>query len=117
MFRPISGRQQTLGALPRSHQIRRCAGGRRVTLTATGTLLGTRCLWPRFKTPLLFVLGFFFIFVLGGLTRVMLASVPLDTQVHFVVAHFHSAQDLATYRGPASLPSQNPVRFLSVGGQ
>ncbi|GGA82441.1 hypothetical protein GCM10011385_40810 [Nitratireductor aestuarii] len=33
------------------------------------------------KTPLLFVLGFFFIFVAGGLTGVMLASVPLDLQV------------------------------------
>lgn len=47
---------------------------------------------PQFKTPLLFVIGFLVIFVLGGLTGIMLASVALDTQVHdsyFVVAHFH----------------------------
>ncbi|HEV2801113.1 MAG TPA: cytochrome c oxidase subunit I [Pyrinomonadaceae bacterium] len=47
---------------------------------------------PQFKTPLLFVLGFFFIFVLGGLSGVMQASVPVNLQVHdtfFVVAHFH----------------------------
>ncbi len=53
------------------------------------TLWGGR---PVFKTPLLFVLGFFFIFILGGLTGVMIASVPFDAQVHdtyFIVAHFH----------------------------
>lgn len=53
------------------------------------TLWGARL---NFATPLLFILGFFFIFVLGGLTGVMIASVPFDTQVHdtyFLVAHFH----------------------------
>jgi cytochrome c oxidase subunit I+III len=45
-----------------------------------------------FKTPLLFVLAFFFILILGGMTGLILASVPLDLQVHdtyFVVAHLH----------------------------
>jgi cytochrome c oxidase subunit I+III len=47
---------------------------------------------PTFKVPLLFVIAFMFTFVIGGMTGVMVASVPFDTQVHdtyFVVAHFH----------------------------
>jgi len=46
----------------------------------------------RLNTALHFVFGFIAIFVLGGLSGVLLGSVPLDLQVHdtfFVVAHFH----------------------------
>ena len=46
----------------------------------------------RMATPTLFLLGMLFIFVLGGLTGVMVAVVPFDWQAHdsyFVVAHLH----------------------------
>jgi cytochrome c oxidase subunit I+III len=46
----------------------------------------------RFASPLLFVIGFFFIFIIGGLTGVMLGAATLDQQLHdsyFVVAHLH----------------------------
>lgn len=44
------------------------------------------------RTPMLYVIGFILIFVIGGITGVMVAAVPFDWQVHdtyFVVAHFH----------------------------
>lgn len=47
---------------------------------------------PRLELPMLWILGFFFIFVAGGLTGVMVAVVPFNWQVHdthFVVAHLH----------------------------
>ncbi len=47
-------------------------------------------LW--FATPMLFVTGFIAMFVIGGLTGIILATVPVDLQVtdsYFVVAHFH----------------------------
>src|SRR5690606_40186559 len=47
---------------------------------------------PRLDIPMLYVIGFFVVFVIGGLTGVMLAVVPFDWQVHdthFVVAHLH----------------------------
>ena len=46
----------------------------------------------RFKTPLLFIAGFIFMFVAGGLTGIMFLAVPFDQQLtdtYFVVAHFH----------------------------
>ncbi|HEX6217996.1 MAG TPA: cbb3-type cytochrome c oxidase subunit I [Sphingomicrobium sp.] len=47
---------------------------------------------PRYNTPTLFLVGGLVIFVMGGLTGVMVAMVPFDWQVHdsyFVVAHLH----------------------------
>ena len=47
---------------------------------------------PVLRVPMLFILGFLFTFVVGGLTGVMVAVVPYDWQAHdtyFVVAHFH----------------------------
>jgi cytochrome c oxidase subunit I+III len=47
---------------------------------------------PVLRTPMLFILGFLFIFTVGGLTGVMVAAVPFDWQAHdsyFIVAHLH----------------------------
>jgi cytochrome c oxidase subunit 1 len=46
----------------------------------------------RLTTPALFIIAFIIIFVLGGLTGVMIASVPFDlqaTDTYFIVGHIH----------------------------
>lgn len=46
----------------------------------------------QFQSPMLFAFGFLFLFTIGGVTGIMLATTAVDVHFHdtyFVVAHFH----------------------------
>jgi len=54
-----------------------------------GTLWGGHL---RMRTPMLFALGFLWLFMMGGFSGIMHSAAPADSQQHnsyFVVAHFH----------------------------
>jgi cytochrome c oxidase subunit 1 len=60
-----------------------------VFLAALGTIWMGKL---HFKTPMLWVFGFIWAFLIGGITGVYLADVPTDitlSDTYFVVAHFH----------------------------
>ncbi|CAG4894831.1 cytochrome c oxidase subunit I [Paraburkholderia saeva] len=63
--------------------------------SAVATFAWIATIWtgrPVFRTPFLFFAGFVLLFVIGGVSGVMTAAVPLDwqlTETYFVVAHLH----------------------------
>nr|QFP99063.1 cytochrome c oxidase subunit 1 [Rhizaria sp.] len=73
--------------------------------------------WLNFKTPLLFTVGFIFLFSIGGVSGVILANAGLDIAFHdtmYVVGHFHYVGRASAWK--LCLITQITVRQILLSG-